>query len=165
MESMRRLAKIYYDVGEEGLRNKANKFFDSMDTKRDGKISLQEYLGFMASNHDGPLRHPEWFHILDKEKKGSLSREDVRTLYYMINSGRPFCIGCGEFVGTVYFTCVECFNVSCTLISVCLECYEANRIHHEHNQFLDNFALLQFQRTESPLPALKAPAGNPQVSD
>ena len=165
VEEMAPFAEMYYELGGEDVRESATEFLESMDVDGDGRVSLTDYLSFMD---EGPLRHQKWFNALAEgagRGRDSLGPRDVRPLYYMLKSGRPFCmgLGCQNFVGGVYFTCVNCFHGSHSFFSVCLQCYESNRFRHEHTKFLDNFALLEAKRTKLKIPALTSTAANREV--
>lgn len=125
----------------------------------DERVALHEFLEFMRQKSykqclmmnqldvDQFMNTAEFFRKLDKDKKG-LDFSDVKTLYYIIQSGRPFCKGCGEFIAGMFFTCVRCFEGGAATFSLCLHCYNGHKFIHTaaHCLFLDNYALLEAMR-------------------
>ncbi|XP_034684923.1 uncharacterized protein LOC117913913 isoform X2 [Vitis riparia] len=166
MKELRQIATIYdcrstsEDIKEK--KEKIRKFFSPMRYGDHEPVALHEFLDFMRRKDNEHLTNnsldlefmntPEFFKKLDRDKKG-LNISDLETLYYIIQSGRPFCKGCGEFIEGMFFTCVTCFErcstcFECggTCFSLCLHCYNAKKFIHEHDLFLDNYALLEAMR-------------------
>ncbi|KAF7112751.1 hypothetical protein RHSIM_RhsimUnG0195100 [Rhododendron simsii] len=87
----------------------------------------------------------DFFKTLDKKRRGTLGFAEVPALFYIIQSGRPFCHGCDVFIAGMYFTCSKCHESdSNDVIFLCPDCFENGSHTHRHkrNQFLDNYALL-----------------------
>ncbi|CBI23728.3 unnamed protein product, partial [Vitis vinifera] len=159
MKELRQIATAYCRSTSEDIKEKEKirKFFSSMHYGNHERVALHEFLEFMRrkaykhlTNNNLDLEFmntPEFFRKLDKDKKG-LNFSDVKTLYYIIQSGRPFCKGCGEFIEGMFFTCVSCFERGSTCFSLCLHCYNAQKFIHSatHHLFLDNYALLEAMR-------------------
>lgn len=159
MKEMRRIAMAFCRSTSEDTKEKEKirKLFSSMHYGHNERVALHEFLEFMRqkvykrvlyNNLDLEfMSTPEFFRKLDKDKKG-LDFSDVQTFYYIIQSGRPFCKGCGEFMEGMFFTCVSCFERGITPFSLCLHCYDAQKFIHSatHNLFLDNYALLEAMR-------------------
>ena len=160
MKELRQIAMAYCRTTSEDIKEKEKirKLFSSMHYGNHERVALHEFLEFMRqksyrqliySNLDLEFMNtPEFFRKLDKDKKGSLDFSDVKTLYYIIQSGRPFCKGCGEFIAGMFFTCVSCFERGGATFSLCLHCYNGQKFIHSaaHHLFLDNYALLEAVR-------------------
>ncbi|XP_017974779.1 PREDICTED: uncharacterized protein LOC18603333 isoform X1 [Theobroma cacao] len=147
MDKLRQIANAYYELAPKNIQKEAQKFFNEIDFNGDGHIELEEFLEFMKQKPCDAYRSSNLFKELcagnDAKKLGFM---DVMTLYYIVQSGRPFCNGCDEFIKDIYFCCVECFHSS-TKYCLCLQCYKAKKYRsHPHRQFLDNFSLLEANR-------------------
>ncbi|XP_017974780.1 PREDICTED: uncharacterized protein LOC18603333 isoform X3 [Theobroma cacao] len=121
MDKLRQIANAYYELAPKNIQKEAQKFFNEIDFNGDGHIELEEFLEFMKQKPCDAYRSSNLFKELcagnDAKKLGFM---DVMTLYYIVQSGRPFCNGCDEFIKDIYFCCVECFHSSTNLL-------EANR--------------------------------------
>ncbi|KAE9452984.1 hypothetical protein C3L33_15116, partial [Rhododendron williamsianum] len=94
------------------------------------------------------MSNRHFFEELDIDGNGTLEFMEVMALYYIIKSGRPFCGGCDKFIPGMYFTCSKCFENGKPLFCVCSECFKDELYVHEHDQFLDNYALLEAKRLQ-----------------
>ncbi|KAG5560454.1 hypothetical protein RHGRI_003689 [Rhododendron griersonianum] len=110
MEDLVKTAKLYYEKSSLDIKAAAWNFFDSLDYNNDGKVSLQEFLGFMRYKGHAKMGSSQFFKELDNDNNGTLEFMEVMALYYIIKSGRPFCGGCDEFIPGMYFTCSVCFD-------------------------------------------------------
>ncbi|KAF7150015.1 hypothetical protein RHSIM_Rhsim02G0047400 [Rhododendron simsii] len=148
MEDLVQTARLYYNKSSPGIKEAAHKFFNSLDNDNDGKVSLHEFLGFMQQEGHTKMSNRHFFEELDKDGSGTLEFMEVMALYYVIKSGRPFCSGCDEFILGMYFTCSKCFENGDNSFCVCPKCFDDDHFVHEHDQFLDNYALLEAKRLE-----------------
>ncbi|XWS53732.1 hypothetical protein CRYUN_Cryun10bG0025800 [Craigia yunnanensis] len=160
MEELREIAKAYLAVASNDIKESSKNFFRAMDSNSDTKVSLHEFLEFMRQERYRELRSSDLFKKLCRRNSKDLEFEDVMTLYYVIQSGRPFCNGCDEFIKCTYLCCIECFHSSQRNYCLCIKCYKDKRYSHRHDQFLDNFTLLEVKRRE----ALRRPARSNQAS-
>ncbi|XVE65804.1 hypothetical protein DITRI_Ditri08aG0028800 [Diplodiscus trichospermus] len=151
MDEIRATALAYYANLPDSQKQKAKKFFKSMDRDGNKKVGLQEYLAELRKRGVTTLTNISFFKELDEDGNGSLDFNEVMTLFYLIESRRiVFCGGCGEFLKGIHFTCVDCFkNSTATSFHLCCACYQNNNFqHHEGAVFVDNFALLQIKRCQ-----------------
>ncbi|KAI8566555.1 hypothetical protein RHMOL_Rhmol02G0049800 [Rhododendron molle] len=148
MEEFSKTAELYYKRSSSDIQEKAKTFFESLDNNNDKKISLDEFLGFVSEGGHEKMSDRGFFEALDKDGKGYLEFMDVMGLCYINKSGRPFCGRCDEFIPGMYFTCSKCFEDGNNLFSLCPKCIEDGKFVHEHDQFLDNYALLEAKRLE-----------------
>ncbi|KAI8003458.1 hypothetical protein LOK49_LG08G02582 [Camellia lanceoleosa] len=148
MESIRQTAQVYYKTMPGNVRSLAKEFFKKMDRNEDGKVSMAEFAGFMAEVGYVAMNNTSFFEEINKNKNGELDFDDVKTLYYILESGRPLCGGCRKFIKGMYFTCVTCFT--CKAQSFCLhrDCFGSGEYIHRHSDFVDNYALLESIRRE-----------------
>ncbi|PSR97917.1 Caltractin like [Actinidia chinensis var. chinensis] len=149
MEELLKTAQIYYKSSSTDLKEKAHKFFKSLDFDGNEKVSLHEFLGFMREEGHKKMSNRHFFKELDKDGSGTLEFMEVMTLYYILKSGRPFCEGCDTFIPGMFFTCTKCYENSPNSFSVCPDCYNNGQFIHDHKQFLDNYALLEAKRKEA----------------
>ncbi|XP_021291633.1 LOW QUALITY PROTEIN: uncharacterized protein LOC110422165 [Herrania umbratica] len=148
MDELRQIAKAYYELAPKNIQKEAQKFFNEIDFNGDRPfIALEEFLEFMKQKPYSAYRSSNLFKELCRGNGANkLGFMDVMTLYYIVQSGRPFCNGCDEFIKDVYFCCMECFHSS-TKYCLCLQCYKAKKYrNHPHRQFLDNFTLREANR-------------------
>ncbi|XP_042027665.1 uncharacterized protein LOC121774857 [Salvia splendens] len=149
MKELRDIARAHYDAGSPQVQALASNFFRSMDSDRDGRVNLSEFLAFMSHEGYPYMQNSCFFDMLDVDCNGTLDFYEVMTLYYIIKSGRPFCNCCNKFIPGTFFSCVECFKNPRNSYYLCLACYRTGRCHHSHDgrtQFLDNHTLLQAVR-------------------
>ncbi|KAF7151573.1 hypothetical protein RHSIM_Rhsim02G0045100 [Rhododendron simsii] len=146
MEDLVKTARLYYSKSSPKVKEAARNFFNSLDDNKDGKVSLSEFLRLMRQEGHTKMGNRHFFKELDKDGSGTLEFMEVMALYYVIKSGRPFCSWCDEFIPGIYFTCSKCFGVNS--FCVCPKCFEDKLLVHEHDQFLDNYALLEAKRLE-----------------
>ncbi|CAL5413658.1 unnamed protein product [Camellia sinensis] len=141
MEEIRETAQVYYKVVFENVRSLAKEFFKKMDDNRDGKVSLAKFAGFMAEAGYPAMNNPSFFEEINKNKNGELDFDDVKTLYYILQNGRPLCGCCRKFIVRMYFTCVKCFR--CETQSFCLHraCFGRGQYVHKHSDFVDMLCL------------------------
>ncbi|GMP24115.1 hypothetical protein CsSME_00001505 [Camellia sinensis var. sinensis] len=143
MEEIRETAQVYYKAMPKKARKLAKEFFKKMDDNEDGKASLTEFAGLMGEEGYEAMNNPTFFEEINKNKNGELDFDNVKTLYYIIQSGRPMCGCCRKLIVGMYFTCVKCF--SCDPKSFCLHptCFGRGKYVHKHSDFLDIYALLE----------------------
>ncbi|XVF38550.1 hypothetical protein REPUB_Repub20aG0111600 [Reevesia pubescens] len=152
MEELREIAKAYYEVASNDIKEEAWKFFKEMDDNSDGSVNLHEFLDFMRQEQYHHLKSSDLFNQLRGRNRKNLEFMDVMTLYYIFKSGRPFCDGCNQFIKEIYFCCNQCFHSSNENYCLCLKCFKAKkyntRSHSHHHQFVDNFTLLELKRID-----------------
>ncbi|XVE65751.1 hypothetical protein DITRI_Ditri08aG0024500 [Diplodiscus trichospermus] len=164
MEELRKIAEAYWKVTSDDIKKEAKNFFHEMDIDGNNKVSLNEFLEVMKQEPYQDLRISlDLFKKLCREKN-DLEFMDVMTLYYIIRSGRPFCDACAEFIPDIYFCCIECLHSSSKMnYCLCFKCFRDGKYSvHLHNQFVDNFTLLNEKRYmfEPPARAAKKVSGN-----
>lgn len=128
--------------------------------------------------HTTCFRLPKhFFKALDHDGDGKLGFWDVMTIYYIIESGRPFCGCCGDFIPDMYFSCVICFEDPDDPFDACHNCYQLNKWKHSHGGrralLLDNYTLLRTKRLAPPCARVDPPiststaivVASPQVSN
>ncbi|KAD5508968.1 hypothetical protein E3N88_16671 [Mikania micrantha] len=148
MEELRRIAMASYQASSSRLRNLGHDFFASMDHDGNGKIDQREFLEFMKEAGHVKMSNMFFFNQLDLNEDGHLDFDEVMMVYYIIQSGRPFCDRCNRFVTSTYLTCVTCLEdpTACPYY-LCLDCYAHARLDHLHDnssQFVDNYSLLEY---------------------
>ncbi|XP_024447079.1 uncharacterized protein LOC18110626 isoform X2 [Populus trichocarpa] len=163
MEGIRQAAVAYYEHLPEEKKKSAEDTFKAMDKNGDGKISLREYLGYLASSNNAVFTHPNIFSALDKDNNGNLDFEETKVLYYILFSGRALlCKCCGTFLADVYFSCFQCFclDESASTYDLCCDCFGGKKFRHlDGHIFWDNYTLLSKSRSL----ALKAPEQRREV--
>ncbi|OMO95399.1 Calcium-binding EF-hand [Corchorus olitorius] len=148
MEEMRETVQAYFAKLPESQKHEATKFFNSLDNDGDGKITVEEFMGWVKQRGFKSInRYETIFKELDKHENGTLDFDEVLMLFYLYKSGRfVFCDGCGAFIKGVYFTCLKCFNAgkSAEGCDLCCSCYGGNNFNHraDHATFVDSHALL-----------------------
>ncbi|KAF7149801.1 hypothetical protein RHSIM_Rhsim02G0046000 [Rhododendron simsii] len=151
MEDLVKTARLYYSKSSPEVKRAAEKYFNSLDDNKDGKVSFNEFLRLMRQEGHTKMSNRHFFKEMDKDGSGTLEFMEVMALYYVIKSGRPFCSWCDEFIPGMYFTCTKCFENDNNSFFVCPKCFEetgSDRFDHEHDQFLDNYALLETMRLQ-----------------
>ncbi|KAL8255551.1 hypothetical protein R6Q59_030618 [Mikania micrantha] len=165
MEELRQIAMASYQASSSRLQKLGHDFFASMDHDGNGKIDQREFLEFMKEAGHNKMSNMFFFNKLDLNKDGHLDFTEVMMVYYIIQSGRPFCDCCNRFVTSTYLTCVTCLeDPNACPYYLCLDCYAHPRFDHLHDnssQFVDNYSLLEYltksklcelrSRSEAPL--------------
>lgn len=148
MEDIRAAAQVYYNTLPKAGRDLVKGFFQKMDDNGDGKVSLAEFAGFMAEEGHEDVNNPTFFEEINKNKNGELDLDDVKTLYYILHSGRPLCGCCRKLIVEMYVTCVQCFRCENNSFSLHPECFRHENYVHNHSEsdFMDNYALLEYIR-------------------
>ncbi|XP_047951614.1 uncharacterized protein LOC125196978 [Salvia hispanica] len=151
MEELRAIAVAHFKASSEKTQSKAKQFFTAMDSDGDGKVEMSEFSSFMSKKGYKLTGNPDFFKKLDMDGNGSLDFWEVMTLNYIIQSGRPFCDCCGDFIPATFFSCVHCFKAGKKTFDLCLRCYQSNAFQHDAHpggpKFLDNYTLLHSQHT------------------
>ncbi|XP_058103936.1 uncharacterized protein LOC131247959 [Magnolia sinica] len=130
-------------------KNDAYNLFAVMDRNGDGDVSETEVIDFLTNKGMPRADACKLFKGTNLGRDGYLSIEDIAALWY-ISVMHPYCARCkARIMGTCY-SCFECHNVSMlgydnNTYDLCPECYSKGEIWHEHDFFLDNFALLQIK--------------------
>ncbi|KAL5542397.1 hypothetical protein UlMin_010107 [Ulmus minor] len=147
MEELRQIALTYHSAATKEVKDMVEEFYKEMDPKDNGYVKFKEFSAYMETNRRQDLSSEEFFDKLKQPGYEELYIEDVITLFYIINSKRPFCGGkCREFVPGMYFTCVKCFDGSGSTFSVCPRCFDGEQYKHEHKEFLDPMVILHLKR-------------------
>ncbi|KAG5530808.1 hypothetical protein RHGRI_025698 [Rhododendron griersonianum] len=151
MEELISTANVYYESCSLAVKEAAGKFFKDIDHNKDGKVSLHEFLEFMKQEGHAKMSSRDFFKTLDRKGSGTLGFAEVLAVFYIIQSGRPFCRGCDVFIAGMYFTCSKCYQSNNNnVIFLCPRCFRKGLYTHSHerNQFLDNYALLALERKQ-----------------
>ncbi|XP_071705800.1 uncharacterized protein [Rutidosis leptorrhynchoides] len=148
MKELTKIAEGYYRATTNEVRKSALEFFNAMDDDGDGKIDKMEFIKFMRDQGYYQMKNSSFFNQLDLDGNGTLDFNEVRTLYYIVKSGRPFCDFCDKFITSTYFKCVGCLEEDKVGQSFyqCLDCYLNPKCIHTHKglcRFLDNYTLLE----------------------
>ncbi|KAD5508765.1 hypothetical protein E3N88_16468 [Mikania micrantha] len=148
MEELRFIARASYRASSSHVQRLARGFFASMDHDGDGKIDQREFLAFMKEAGHSKMCNRFFFNQLDVNKDGTLDFSEVMMVYYIIQSGRPFCDCCDHFITSTYFTCVTCLeHPNARPYYLCLRCYDGRRFNHHHGtstRFVDSYSLLEY---------------------
>ena len=151
MEDLRRAALAYYNNSSPEIKALAWNFFTSMDSDRDGRVSLAEFAHFIHCNGYGWVDPRGVFAQLDSNRDGGLDFWDVLTFYYIVKTRGVWCRKCHAQLHALYFTCVDCFDSGCAPFDLCSDCYASRSFCHEHRgRFLDSFVLLRSKIGVSP---------------
>jgi Ca2+-binding EF-hand superfamily protein len=86
MEELHMAASACYSNASPEVKKLAHDFFDSMDTDKDGQVSIDEFTDFFKQLDDGMDR--SFFAALDRNGNGSLQFGEVLTLNYIIITGQ-----------------------------------------------------------------------------
>ncbi|KAL5542388.1 hypothetical protein UlMin_010098 [Ulmus minor] len=148
MEELRQMALAYNSAATQEIKDLVQEFYKEMDPEGNGHVKFKEFSAYMEMNGCENLSSDEFFDLLKHPGDEGLSRDNVITLFYIINSKRPVCGGekCGKFVTGMYFTCVKCFDGSGSTFSVCPYCFDAKQYKHVHKEFLDPMVILHLKR-------------------
>ena len=148
MEDLRRAALAYYNNSSPEIQTLAWNFFVSMDSDRDGRVSLAEFAHFIQWNGYGWVDLRGQFAQLDSKRDGGLDFWDVLTFYYIVKTRGVWCRKCHAQLHALYFTCVDS---GCATFDLCSDCYASRSFCHEHRgRFLDSFVLLRSKIGVSP---------------
>jgi hypothetical protein len=149
MEELHKIAKAYYETANSENKDLGHRLFKRMDVDGDGQISLHEFLAFLKNEGRGEMASPSFFKELNKNGTGRLDLMEAMTLCYIMESGRKFCNGCGEFMKGIFLSCMECFDHEDRSFNLCCACFEQGRYVHSHKKFLDNYVLLETKRLDA----------------
>ncbi|KAI5574828.1 hypothetical protein BDE02_10G170800 [Populus trichocarpa] len=149
MDELHKIAKAYYETANSENKDLGHRLFKRMDVDGDGQISLHEFLAFLKNEGRGEMASPSFFKELNKNGTGRLDLMEAMTLCYIIESGRKFCNGCGEFMKGIFLSCMECFDHEDRSFNLCCACFEQGRYVHSHKKFLDNYVLLETKRLDA----------------
>ncbi|KAL5542391.1 hypothetical protein UlMin_010101 [Ulmus minor] len=147
MEELRQMGLTYYSAATQEIKDIVAEFNKEMDPKNNGYVKFKEFSAYMETIGCQHLSSDEFFDLLKQPRYEELYTDDVITLFYIINSKRPFCGGkCRKFVTGMYFTCVKCFDGSGSTFSVCPQCFVGEQYKHEHKEFLDPMVIIHLKR-------------------
>ncbi|XP_058106561.1 uncharacterized protein LOC131249826 [Magnolia sinica] len=147
MEAALKAGRSYYLALSETGKNVAYNLFAEMDVDGDGKVSVNELISFLTDEETQLDNACKVIQGMDLSGDRYLSIEDVGALMY-ISLMRPCCDRCKARIMGTYYSCVVCHNMSTNgadndTYDLCPECYCSGEFQHEHDLFLDNFALLR----------------------
>ncbi|XP_018716409.2 uncharacterized protein LOC104456073 [Eucalyptus grandis] len=150
MEDLQRTAKVYFDAAAENVKQLAQDFVTEMDHDHDGVVCLSEFLSFTKVKGYVRMSNPYLFKQLNVSGTGKLSFDEAITFFYIATSARPLCDGCGCLALGMFFTCVKCFKDAgeAETFNLCSDCFSHGNYTHPHNDFLDNFVMLEAMRRE-----------------
>ncbi|XP_077237921.1 calcium-binding EF-hand family protein [Tasmannia lanceolata] len=149
MEEILRAGRVYCQALNLSQEDIAHKLFRVIDTDGNGKVSVEELIEFLTRSGMSFDEAYDLFVSIDMTSRANLSLEDVVALFYIF-SMRPRCDKCRNFVMGSYYSCVACFTMSINDLEtdtyeLCPECYRIGDCEHEHQLFLDNYALLHMK--------------------
>uniref|UniRef100_A0A7N1A7H6 EF-hand domain-containing protein n=1 Tax=Kalanchoe fedtschenkoi TaxID=63787 RepID=A0A7N1A7H6_KALFE len=152
MEELHKVARAYYENGSPEVRSLTQKFFESMDTNRDGTINRQEFMAFLNREGctDARMNH-YLFAEMDRDNNGIIDFNEFLTLYYIIKTKNGYCCQCWRCLKGLYFTCATCFDCpTARTFDLCTDCYMTHRgAQHPHANFVDSALLLRARRNVS----------------
>nr|DAD22500.1 TPA_asm: hypothetical protein HUJ06_023963 [Nelumbo nucifera] len=131
------------------MKQLAKKFFEAIDSDRDGKVSMKEFEDFLQRSTKCRNYNfkPSLFTKLDNNGHDLIDFEEAIVFYYIIKWRAIFCHECGSFVEGLYFTCVECFRDKCRdTYNLCSTYFHSTKQCSEHQLLVDNYAMLQMRR-------------------
>lgn len=149
MDELHKIAKTYYETANSDDKDLVHQVFKRMDMDGDGEINLHEFLAFVKNEGRIEMASPSFFKELNKNGTGRLDLMEAMTLWYIIESGRKFCDGCGEFMKGIFLSCMQCFDQEDRSFNLCCACFEQRRYVHSHKKFLDNYVLLEIKRLDA----------------
>ncbi|KAK1387439.1 hypothetical protein POM88_015617 [Heracleum sosnowskyi] len=163
MERLHSIAATYHLALSTEDQKKVLGFISSMDKDGSGFIDIFEFKQYLKEHGYNDYAGSDIFKKLDMVGDNRLGHSEMLNLFYIILSGRPFCMGCEDFIMAEYFVCVECFQKSSAPVYLCLTCYKNRNYKHSHGinenpLFLDTYAMLECKR-------LSALAENGQASN
>ncbi|KAL5722288.1 hypothetical protein ACHQM5_005826 [Ranunculus cassubicifolius] len=85
------------------------------------------------------------FAELDCNGDGFLDFEESIVFFYIGHFRLFWCDNCGEYLKSVYFTCSDCF-ITENCYDLCVTCFGSKKFKHEHQDFIDNHAMLNATR-------------------
>ncbi|KAF8030341.1 hypothetical protein BT93_E2705 [Corymbia citriodora subsp. variegata] len=96
-----------------------------MDIQFDNEVNYENFVT-LVEEKSRRCTSRALFQQLDRGRKGHLDQDDVRVLYYLMDT-RGNCSHCGDILWGVYYTCLCCFD-DCTspnkpTFNVCATCY------------------------------------------
>ncbi|KAF8025237.1 hypothetical protein BT93_F2165 [Corymbia citriodora subsp. variegata] len=149
MEELRTAAKLHYR--DNGVFKKAfQRISDRLDFEFENKLNYQNFVT-LVEERSRRCTSKALFHQLDWGEKSHLDRDDVRVLYYLMDT-RGDCSHCSDILRSVYYTCLHCFDNCMSpnnpTFNVCATCYRTKAFKHpqQHIDFVDNYELLQKRR-------------------
>ncbi|OMO53830.1 hypothetical protein CCACVL1_28300 [Corchorus capsularis] len=125
LQLLRKLAEAYLEAASAKVKEAAETFFKEMDIDGNGVVELSEFMEFMREEPSIATEYKSrsFFESLCKINQKKLDFLDVMTLFYIIQSGRPFCATCAEFITDTYFCCKQCFRTK-DRYCVCFKCFQ-----------------------------------------
>ena len=161
MEEIDLAATAYFNNCSNEILQLAWKFFQSIDTNREGRVSVDEFTNFIQNEEWNRLFHddtgtdgddsgskdyaklfkwvvdPKFFTQLDTNGDCSLDFSEFLTFLYLLSTRHVWCSGCQAYLPGLYFTCLDyCDNLT---FDLCVACYKACRFSHHHSRFVDSF--------------------------
>ncbi|KAL9667965.1 hypothetical protein QQ045_002335 [Rhodiola kirilowii] len=128
MEELHKVAGAYCDNGSPEVRSLTQRFFESMDTDRDGKIQFHEFIKLL--NKEGYINQDMNHYLfceLDVDRNGVLDFNEFLTLYHIIKTRNGFCCQCWRLLKGLYFTCLTCLDCpSVRTFDLCSDCYNVS---------------------------------------
>lgn len=166
MEDLRHTAYAYLKATKHD-EAKVVDFFNEMDENRDDRISLREFKTYMtkiSSDHGSKYgSDEEFFRKLTRGGRDYWEYCDVVTFLYIVNSGRPFCNECRNFIDGSFFTCVQCFDRHGDYnYNFCPSCYcivSGKKLGHGHchKEFMDPVSLLRLKAKREQISPIAKP--------
>ncbi|KAL7177566.1 hypothetical protein ACSBR2_030843 [Camellia fascicularis] len=99
MEEIRETAQVCYKAMPKSVRRLAKEFFNKIDDNGDKKkVRLDEFAAFMEEEGYEAINNTAFFEEINKNKNRELDFNDVKTLYYILQSGRPLCGCCRKLI-------------------------------------------------------------------
>ncbi|KAG8369784.1 hypothetical protein BUALT_Bualt14G0049700 [Buddleja alternifolia] len=148
MDGIRRIARAYYAKASEDEKNSMQKFFNTLDSNGDGKVTLGEFNKSVSSSLSDENKE-SIFRQLDANGDGTLDFDEVLALYYMEEKVEIVkCSECSNLLVGPYFSCLMCLETNPNTYDLCCACYQRGKFVHNHSFdcLLDHHSLLNLLR-------------------
>ncbi|KAL3735744.1 hypothetical protein ACJRO7_024812 [Eucalyptus globulus] len=148
MEELRAAAKVHYRDNAV-FKRAVQTINDRIEFSFEDRVNYETFVTLIEES-SRRCTSKALFRQLDRGEKGHLDRDDVRILYYLMDT-RGDCSCCGDILRSVYYTCLPCFD-NCKspnnpTFNVCIACYRDKAFKHpQHKVFVDNYELLLKRR-------------------
>lgn len=107
MEELRAAAKVHYR--DNSIFKKAIQAINErVDSQFDNCVDYRTFVT-LVEERSRRCTPEALFRQLDRGRKRHLDQDDIRMLYYLMDT-RGDCSHCGDILSSVYYTCLPCFD-------------------------------------------------------